>query len=177
PTGVAIPAGTPYERRSSCGTGTATLTSRGSAPDRHSSAAAVLGTPPPGSFARGDPCAPLRSLAGAPCAPDNGAMVRSCDSASVRKVRRWAGASACVRTPAPRSSVTEELLHEFHIFPHLAFRRGVAQQVRGVKGRNQLGPAIFVHATAQPRDRIERSKQRLRREFTEGHHDLRLDDG
>src|SRR5439155_14984934 len=163
-TGVAIPAGTPYERRSSCGTGTATLTRRGSALDL-------------GSVARGDPCAPLRSLAGAPCAPNNGAMVRSCDSRLVRKVRRWAGASACVRTPAPRSSVTEELLHEFHIFPHLAFRRGVAQQVRGVKGRNQLGPAIFVHATAQPRDRIERSKQRLRREFTEGHHDLRLDDG
>src|SRR5262245_15268691 len=71
---------------------------------------------------------------------------------------------------------SQKLANLLHIFPDFALRRGVSQQVRRVKRRNQLGAAEVVDAAAQPRNRVERAEQRLRAELAERDDHLRFDD-
>src|SRR5579871_3077220 len=92
-------------------------------------------------------------------------------TAYVRRSR--AGTGTATWTSALRLEEPEDKLH---IFPHVALRRRVTQQVRGMERRHELRAAIVVHAAAQPRDRIQRPQQRARRERAERHDHLRLDD-
>src|SRR6266436_4799490 len=70
----------------------------------------------------------------------------------------------------------QKVSDNLHIFPHLPLRRRIAEEIRGMEGRDQLRAAVVVHAAAEARDRIERAQQRLRRELAERDDDLRLDD-
>src|SRR4051812_9990843 len=93
----------------------------------------------------------------------------------LRGAARGSGAHGGLCLPLCPSRA-KQIPNALHVVPDLALRGRVAQQVGGVKGRNQLGAAIVVHAAAQPRDRIERPQQRARREGAQRDDHFRLDD-
>src|SRR5262245_23550390 len=82
----------------------------------------------------------------------------------------------CAFKPQTSDFRLEQSLDKFHILPYLALRGGVAQDVRRVKGGNELGAAEIVDAPAQTRNRVERPQQRLRPELSQRDNHPRLDD-
>ena len=62
----------------------------------------------------------------------------------------------------------EVISHFLHVVPRLALLLGHAQQVSGMKCRDQLGATVIVDASAQPGNRIGRAQECLGGELPEG---------
>src|SRR6187402_1785424 len=69
----------------------------------------------------------------------------------------------------------EELTHFLHVFPHVAFSIGTAQEKGGMKRRDDLGAtAEVVELSPEPGNWHHGVEQRLGGERTEGDNDARL---
>src|SRR5512140_2268190 len=82
----------------------------------------------------------------------------------VRAPRPGTGTAISTRRMGLVAGALENGPRLLQVFPRLAFAARRPQQVRGVERRDQLGAAEVEHAAAQPRDRLLRPQQRLRRE-------------
>src|SRR5512133_2080559 len=99
-----------------------------------------------------------------PIDPRGSTRARQIDKSSNRQIQQIFGSSLSLEN-GPCS---------LQVLPRVAFLLRAAEQVGGVKRRNQLRAAVDIDAAAETRDRLLRAEQRLGGECPERDDDLRL---